>query len=157
MAVDISRRITNHFPRTEALLQADTDIDYATAKTDAIADSKIELYGETTVPSESDMVDVIRMQVADLATIALIPLAKNHYAHERQRSKSNREGENVQYYDLLDMLDELKADLENDVADRQTAVDNAIGSSSKPRSVPGVSHDGPMVNPTTRALLRGLP
>lgn len=157
MAVDISRRITNHFPRTEALLQADTDIDYQTAKVDAIADAKIELYGETTVPSEADIVDIIRMQIADLATIALVPLAKNHYAHERYRGKSNREGENVEYYDLLDMLDELKRDLENDISDRQAAVDNAIGSSAKPRSVPGVSHDGPMVNPTTRALLRGLP
>jgi len=157
MAIDISQRITNNFPQTEAELEAEDSIDYARAKTDAIAEAKRKAYGRTTVPSESDIPDVVGEWVADQATIKLIPLAKEHYSLGRYLSKNNTRGENVRQYDLLRMLDGLREELEQDCAGKWTLVEDLIGSSAAPTDVPQVSTADLIVDPLDRALLRGLP
>jgi len=157
MAIDISQRITNNFPRTEAALQAETSIDYAQAKLAAIAEAKRKAYGRTTVPSESDIPDVVGEWVADQATVKLIPVAKEHYSLERYLSKNTTRGENVRQYDLLRMLDGLREELEQDCAGKWSLVEDLIGSSAAPTDVPQVSTAGLIVDPYDRALLRGVP
>ncbi len=157
MAVDLSQRITNNFPRTEAGLQAEDSLDYAQAKGDAIAEAKRKAYGRTTVPSESDIPDIVGEWIADQATIKLIPIAKEHYSLDRYRSKSTNRGENVQHYDLIRMLDGLRDELEADCARKWPLVEDLIGSSAAPSEVPQVSTADLILDPVDRALLRGIP
>jgi hypothetical protein len=157
MAIDISQRITNNWPRTDAALTADSDIDYATAKTDAIAEAKRRAYGRTTVPSESDIPDIVGEWIADQATIKLIPIAKEHYSLKRYLSKSTNRGENEQQYNLMSMLDGLRQELEGDCARKWPLVQDLIGSASAPSEVPAVSTADLIVDPVDRALLRGIP
>lgn len=157
MAIDISQRITNTWPRTEAELQAETSIDYATAKADAIAEAKRKAYGRTTVPSESDIPDIVGEWIADQATIRLIPVAKEHYSLERFQSKSTTRGENVQHYDLIRMLDGLRDELHAECAEKWSLVEDLIGSSSAPTDLPQVSTADLILDPVDRALLRGVP
>jgi hypothetical protein len=157
MAIDISQRITNTWPRTEAELTAETDIDYAQAKLDAIAEAKRKAYGRTTVPSESDIPDVVGEWIADQATIRLVPVAKEHYSLERFQSKSTNRGENVQHYDLMRMLDNLRDELEAECAEKWSLVEDLVGSSAAPSELPEVSTAGLIVDPYDQALLRGLP
>jgi hypothetical protein len=157
VAIDISHRITNHFPRTEAALSADSAIDYSQAKDDAIAEAKRKLYGTATVPAEADLPDVVGEQIADLATIALIPISKEHYAIVRYRRKSNSQGENVEQYDLISLLDDLADDLRAACAERADDVEELVGKASSPTTLPQVSVNGLIVNPYDRALARGLP
>lgn len=155
MAVDISQLITNNFPRTEVALIADTDIDYAQAKTDAIARAKRKAYGSATVPAEADIEDIVGEWVADQATILLIPVAKEHIAYTRNLQQSNRQGENINRYNLLRMLDKLKAELEVDCAEKWPLVEDLIGSSALPAAVPEVSVEGMPFDPVQRAWARG--
>jgi hypothetical protein len=157
MAVDLSQRITNNFPRTEAGLQAEDSLNYAQAKRDAIAEAKRKAYGRTTVPGESDIPDVVGEWIADQATVRLIPIAQEHYSLERYRSKSTNRGENVQHYDLIRMLDGLRDELEADCNQKWPLVEDLVGSSAAPSEVPQVSTADLMLDPVDRALLRGLP
>ena len=157
MAIDISQRITNCFPRTEAELQAEESIDYAQAKLDAISEAKRKAYGRTTVPSESDIPDIVGEWIADQATIRLIPVAKEHYSLDRYLSKNTNRGENVRQYDLLRMLDGLRDELEQDCAEKWTLVEDLIGSSAAPTDLPQVSTADLIVDPVARAVLRGIP
>lgn len=157
MAIDIDQRITDNWPRTDAALVADSTIDYATAKTNAVSRAKREAYGTSTVPSEADIPDLVGEWIADKSTIRLIPVAKEFYAHSRYRTKSNPQGENVGYYDFLRMLDDLQSELDADCAANWPLVENLIGSSSLPNETPAVSVEGMMLDPVTRAQLRGVP
>jgi len=157
MSIDLAQRITNNFPRTEAELEAEDSIDYAQAKLDAISEAKRKAYGRTTVPSESDIPDIVGEWIADQATIRLIPVAKEHYSLDRYLSKNTNRGENVRQYDLLRMLDGLRDELEQDCAEKWTLVEDLIGSSAAPTDLPQVSTADLIVDPLDRALLRGLP
>jgi len=157
MAVDIAQRITNNWPRTEALLNAVDDIDYAAAKTAAIASAKRKAYGTATVPSESDIPDLVAEWIADTATIMLIPIGKEHYALTRYRSKNNQTGENISHYDFLGLLDDLKAELEHECAERWPKVEDIIGKSFAPHAEPAVSTDGLLLDTVNRAWNRGIP
>lgn len=157
MAIDISQRITNSWPRTEALLAEDTNIDYPAAKAAAIASAKRKAYGTATVPADADIPDLVGEWIADTATIALIPVGKEHYALTRYRSKNNQAGENISNYDPLRLLDDLKKELERECAERWPRVEDSIGKSFNPRAVPDVSTDGMLLDPVTRAWNRGIP
>jgi len=157
MSIDLVQRITNNFPKTEAELLAEETIDYAQAKTDAIAEAKRKVYGRATVPSESDIPDIVGEWIADQATIRLIPIAKEHFSLDRYLSKNTTRGENVRQYDLLRMLDSLRDELEQDCAEKRTLVEDLVGSSSAPTELPQVSTAGLIVDPYDRALLRGVP
>jgi hypothetical protein len=157
MAIDISQRITDNFPRTEALLLAEDDIDYPTAKANAIASAKRSAYGTATVSSEADIPEIVAEWIGDQATVYLIPIAKEHYSLTRYRSKNNRQGENVSNYDLVRMLDSLKDELEAACASRWPKVEDLVGKSMLPRDLPEVSVAGMMLDPMARAQSRGLP
>lgn len=157
MAIDIGQRITNTFPATEANLRADADIDYQQAKQDAVAEAKRKAYGRAAVPAEADIPDVVGEWIADQATIRLIPLAKEHYSLKRARSRSNEQGENETWYDLLGMLDALKAELERECAERWPLVEDVIGRAAAPSNVPKVSVNGLILDPLARAVERGVP
>jgi len=157
MAIDISQHVTNNWPKTEALLSADSDIDYATAKTAAIARAKRDVYGTATPPAEADLEEIVAEWIGDKATIYVIPLGREYYSLERYRQSNNPRGENVTRYDLLQMLDGLKAELEAVCAAAWSEVEEIVGSSVAPVAVPQVDHDGPLLNATDRALARGLP
>ena len=157
MPVEIGQRITDAWPKTEALLVAATDIDYETAKDNAISWAKREAYGSNTVPDEADIPDMIAEWIADKAVIRLVPMAKEFYALTRDRSKSNQQGEQRSSYDLLQMLDDLKAVLVAECASNWPKVEDLVGKSMSPQSSPSVSTDGLTIDPFTRALARGLP
>jgi len=157
VAIDISQRITNHMPRTEAALSADTEIDYAQAKVAAIAEAKRKIYGTATAPAEADIADLIGEQIGDMATISLIPMAKEHYAIVRYRRRSNQQGENFEQYDLLSLLDDLAEDLRAAIAARADEVEESIGKSANRTSVPLVSTAGLILDPLDRARARGIP
>lgn len=157
MAIDISHRITNHFPRTEAALSADSTIDYGQAKDAAIAEAKRKLYSTATVPADADLEDIVGEQIADLATVSLLPIAKEHYTLTRYRRKSNSQGENVEQYDLVALLDALTEDLRAACAERADDVEELVGKASSPTTLPVVSVDGLILNPYDRALARGIP
>jgi len=158
MTVDIAQRVTNHWPKTEAFLSADTGIDYAQAKAAAIVEAKVRIYGTSAaVPAEASIPEVAGLQIADLATIVLIPLGKEHYAIQRHRRQSNREGQTIEEYDLVGLLEDLRRDLEGDCARRADEVEDAVGSSSSPVAVPKVSVSGMMLDPMIRAQARGIP
>jgi len=157
MAVDIAQRITDTYPRTEGLMIADSDIDYPAAKFNAIASAKRAAYGTTAAPAEASIPDLVAEWIADKATTFLIPIAKEMYALTRNRSKSNRAGDNISNYDLIAMLDGLKAELDADCASRWPVVEDLVGRSLQPRSTPQVSVDGMMLDPMIRAQTRGVP
>ena len=154
---DIEQLVTDNYPKTEVELLGDSSIDYLQAKRDAIERAKQQAYGRLSVPVEGDIPDVVARWIADQATIRLIPVAKEHYSLERYLSSSTTRGENVQRYDLLRMLDGLRAELEADCARLWPRVEDLIGSSAAPTDVPQVSTSSLIVDPVGRALLRGVP
>jgi len=157
VSIDISQYVTNNWPSTEALLEADTGIDYVTIKAAAIAAAKRDAYGTATVPAEADIPDIVAEWIVDKATVRLIPIGREWCAINRYRSKNNRAGDTLSNYDLLQMLDGLKAELEAECAQAWPEVEALIGKSASPVGVPVVSHEGAMLDATTRALARGLP
>lgn len=157
MSIDISQHVTNNWPSTEALLEADTDIDYALAKDAAIAAAKRDAYGTATVPAEADIPDIVAEWIGDKTTIRLILLGKEWYSLNRYRSKGNRAGDTLSNYNLLEMLDGLRDELETTCAQAWPEVEDLVGSSVTPVAVPAVSHEGAMLDATARALARGLP
>lgn len=157
MSVNISQHVTNNWPSTEALLEADTGIDYAAIKSAEIAAAKRDVYGTATAPAEADIPDIVAEWIGDRATVRLIPVGKEWYAINRYRSKSNRAGDTLSNYDLIAMLDGLRDELQAACAEAWPEVEELVGSSVTPVSVPAVSHEGAMLDPTARALERGLP
>lgn len=157
MSIDISTHVTNNWPSTEALLEEDTGIDYAAIKTAEIAAAKRDAYGTATVPAEADIPDIVAEWIGDRATVRLIPVGKEWYAINRYRSKSNRAGDTLSNYDLIAMLDSLRDELVADCAAAWPEVEELVGSSVTPVTVPAVSHEGGLLDSTARALARGLP
>jgi len=155
MAVNISERVTNNWPLTEAKLAADADVGYADLKKAAIDDAKREVYGTSTVPSESDIPDIVAAWIGDKATIMLIPVAKEWYAINYYRSQSNDRGDNVDRYDIMRVLDGLKTELQRDCDENWSEVQELVGKNAAQVAVPTVSHDGTIINPTARAVNRG--
>lgn len=153
MAVDIGATMTISWPKTEALLVADTTIDYTAQKLAAIERAKVELYGSTTPPDEADIPSVAGYWIADRALIFLIPVGKEYYGTKRKRS-DNVDGASVAYYDLLSMLNDLQRELESSVISKR---DDALASISAlaSESGPATSGAGMAVSPMSRAMLRG--
>lgn len=156
MSISISQRITNNWPSTEAKLTGDTGIDYATAKTDAINDAKREAYGTATPPSEGDMEEIVAAWIGDKATIMLIPLAKDWYAINWYQRQDNTRGDTVQRYDIMAVLDGLRSELQRDCDANWPEVQELVGKNVAQVAVPTVSHEGPIVDATARAVARGL-
>ena len=154
MAIDIDTQVTANWPKTETLLEADAEVEYSTQKAKAILRAKIDVYGsEADIPAS--IPDKVAMWIADKATIYLIPLAKEHYAIERRRSES-KQGATTTHYDLLAMLDGLKAELEEACALTHDEVMALAGAWTESDTVPAVSTDGMLVDPVARAVMRGL-
>jgi hypothetical protein len=154
VAIDISAQITANWPKTEAKLDGDSEVAYSTQKAKAIARAKIDVYGsEADVPAS--IPDKVATWIADRATIYLIPLAKEHYAIERTRSTS-KQGATTAHYDLLAMLDALRAELEEACALAHDEVMALAGAWSESDTVPAVSTDGMLIDPVARAVRRGL-
>ena len=155
MAVDISAEVTRIWPTTETTLAADSDVDYATQKTLAIAKAKRVLYGGTAViPAEADIPELAAYWIADQTCVLLIPLAKDYYM-SKQRLSDAKEGATITYYNKVQELEKLKQELDASLAgNKQDALD-AISSATVTDDVPAVSSKGMMIDPLERAMMRG--
>jgi len=154
VAVDISACVTANWPATEALLEADSDISYATHKASMIAKAKRKLYAAKSVPSESSIPEQAGYWIADQATVYLIPLAKSWYAENSQLSE-NKDGATISWHDRIAMLDGLKAELQAALNDGESGARDAISAREVAESVPEVSGKGMAVDPLNRAMKRG--
>ena len=155
MAVDISALVTANWPSTEALLGADSDIDYASHKANLIAKAKRKLYAAKGVPSnEADIPEQAAYWIADQATVYLIPLAKSWYVENSQLGE-NKDGANIQWHDRIAMLDGLKAELEAALRYGLEQAQDAIDAQEVTENVPAVSAKGMVVDPMGRAMQRG--
>jgi hypothetical protein len=160
MALSIAVAVTANFPRTEALILADATvnaIDYDVVKASSIERAKRDAYGTRTPPSESAMEEIVAQWIADRATILLIPVALEFVGYTHYRSRSNKQGDQIENYDLSEMLKALREELEASCSRTRDQVESIIGSAAQPRSLPKISNAGAMINPTDRALARGLP
>jgi len=156
MSVDIPAQITANWPKTEAKLSADNDVDYATQKTLAVERAKIDVYGSASAtPAEATIPDKVALWIADKATCYLISVAKEYYGMERRRSEG-KQGATTTHYDLLDMLDRLRQELEEACALAYNEVMELAGSWTAENDVPDVSYDGMLIDPVARAAKRGL-
>lgn len=154
MAVDISAQVKSTFPTTETTLTADSDVDYAEQKTRAISRAKRKLYGTRTIPAEADIPEMAGYWIADQAVVFLIPLAIDYYMN-KQRISDSKEGMNITYHNKVNALQELKSQIEADLAaDKQAALE-AIDSSVRGDDVPAVSFNGMAADPLVRAMERG--
>lgn len=155
MSVNIRSTITANWPTTEGvLIQAGEEVGYAAQKHAAIARSAAYLYGDSTIPAESEIPTVAAYWIADQACIYLIPLARDYYSLKFRRDE--RDGEaSVTYYDLLSQLDKLESKLEKRVEDTLEAAQTATRvRSRRAGDTPVVSVAGLMVDPVTNARRR---
>lgn len=153
----ITDLITSIWPDTEAKLEAETGLDYATHKTRAITRASKALYGEGTVPAEADIPQIARYWIADQAVVYLIPVARDWYMNHTRRSDS-KENANFTFHDRLAALDRLKRELKADLKAGEEAALNAIDDTEAPdeaEDTPAVSQAGLLVEPATRAWRRG--
>jgi len=154
MAIDIFAEVSRIWPTTEAALTADTTVDYADQKARAIARAKRVLYGAATVPDEPDIPELAAYWIADQATALLIPLARDWYM-SKQRLSDAKEGTTISYYNKVDTLSKLEAELKASLAENKESVLEAISSAEVVDSVPMVSVAGLMIDPLERAMARG--
>lgn len=167
MAVDISQAITDIWPVTEKTLLSVKDpsdetitdyYGYATAKTNSISRAKTTLYGDgVTVPAEADIPDIAAYWIVDQAVVYLISLAIDFYMVKYRQSDS-KDDANFSYYDKIASLQNLKAELESDMAKTKDNVLDAISDADAPEayySSPAVSTDGLLIDPVRRANRRG--
>jgi hypothetical protein len=155
VAVDISALVTANWPTTEALLEADSDINYAVRKADVIARAKRSLYVGKSVPSsEDDIPEEAGYWIADKATVLLIRLARSWYAENSQLAE-NKDGANIEWHDRIAMLDGLKAELEAELRETLEYAQDAIDAQEVTENVPAVSSKGMAVDPLGRAMQRG--
>jgi len=154
----ISALITAIWPVTDSKLAADTTIDYATAKTNAIARAKRSLYGTADIPpDEGDIGERARDWIADKATLFLIPVARDWYMNNTRQSDS-KENASISYYDRLAALNQLEAELKASVNENLEDALDDIDASDAPESLdvtPAVSVEGLLFDPTGRAYYRG--
>lgn len=154
MAVDISALVTANWPSTEALLVADSDVDYDVHKANLIAKAKRKLYAAKTVPDEDDIPERAGYWIADQATVYLIPLGISWYL-ENTRVSENKQGANITFHNRVDALRDLKAELEADLREGLDGAQDAIAAREVRDSTPAVSDDGMAVDPLGRAMQRG--
>jgi hypothetical protein len=150
--------ITDNWPVTEGILShATTGIQgFSGIKTRAVERAGFELYG-TAMPLESEIPTIAKQWIADKATIRMIPVGIDYYATNKRRTDS-MQNMTITYYDRVRQLQDLRDELEADC--RMTLDDalNAIDDSDAPEeieSAPSVSVSGLLVDPTSRAYLRG--
>lgn len=160
MSVDIIAAITSVWPTTEAKLSNATeapDVDYPTQRALAIQRAKHALYGTTTIPAEADIPDTAAYWIADKAVVYLIPLARDYYM-SKQRISDSKEGATITYYNKLKELDQLKTELESDLAVNLAAAQEAVSvGEGEAEETPGVSTAGMMIDPAARAYARSVP
>ena len=160
MTVNLSDEIARVWPTTEATLLDAADVGYSARKLLAIERAKRALYVTETVPTdEDDIPDIAKYWIADQATVYLIPLAKDYYM-SKQRLSDSKEGATISYYDKVQALDKLRAELEASLsagrADALTAIDSSVAE-DEVDDTPAVSIAGMMVDPAVRAYNRGYP
>jgi hypothetical protein len=154
----IDALVTAVWPVTDATLVADTSsLDYAAAKVAAIARAKLALYRTRAIPTlEADIPEVARYWIADQAVVFLIPAATDYYM-VKQRLSDSKENANFTYYDKVQALLALKAELERacreGLEDALAAI--ATGSESVQKNYPAVSTRALLVDPLQRARRRG--
>ncbi len=151
----ISERIADNWPVTEATLSSEVT-GYGAIKLRAIARATRELYGSAV--AEADVPDGALQWIADKATVYLIPVGIDYYADQYRKSDS-KDGMTVTYYDRVEQLKSLRSELEADCLSTLKAVLDEIDSPSAPESVPSVpavSTEGLLVDPTARAHERGV-
>lgn len=171
MAVDISQAITDIWPVTEYTLlhtedlEADDPLDsdafgYATAKTNAIAKAKTNLYGDgVSVPAEASIPEVAAYYIADQAVVYLCSFAIDFYMIQHRLSDS-KDDANFSFYDKAAELRQLKSELMADMAKVKDDVLDSINDADAPEaysSSPSVSTDGLIIDPANRARRRGYP
>ena len=154
MSVDISAQVTAVWPTTEASLTADSDVSYAANKVLAIARAKRQLYQSKTVPAEASIPEVAAYWVSDQAVVYLIPLAIDWYKNNARLSDA-KEGATVTWYNRVEALENLRSQLEAELAQNLEAARLVISAQETTESVPSVSHKGMMVDPMDRAMKRG--
>lgn len=154
MAVDISALVTANWPTTEALLEDDSNVDYAIHKANLIAKAKRRLYGAKSVPSEASIPEQAGYWIADQATVYLIPIAISWYL-ENTRLSENKEGGTVTFHNRVEALRQLRMELEAALRDGLEQVQDAISAQERSENVPVVSTKGLAVDPLSRAMQRG--
>jgi hypothetical protein len=155
----ISELVSDNWPVTEGVLSDRTNgvPGFVDTKIRAIARATRELYGSVTAPAEGEIPEIAKQWIADKATVRLIPVGVDFYATNRRKSDSVQ-NMTVTYYDRVRQLQELRDELEADCRDTLGAALNAIEAGNAPAEVdpaPVVSVDGLLVDPTSRAYLRG--
>lgn len=154
MSVDIGAQVTAVWPTTEVSLTADSDVSYAANKVLAIARAKRQLYQSVTVPAEASIPEVAAYWVSDQAVVYLIPLAIDWYKNNARLSDA-KEGATVTWYNRVEALENLRSQLEAELAQNLEAARLVISAQETTESVPSVSHKGMMVDPMDRAMKRG--
>lgn len=154
--MSLAALVTANFPVTEAALTAYPAIDYASVKNGAIERAKRDLYGAgVVVPSESDIPDVAHYWIADKATLYLIPAGVDYYMNQHRLSDS-KENANFSYYDKVQALRDLEAELKAAVERNRAAAEAAINAQLEPiAETPAVSVRGLLLDPMARAYGRG--
>lgn len=161
MAVTIEDEITGNLGGATAAALATyydgegSQADWDTLTDNAIARATLDAYGDVAAPAT--LPDLVAYWVADKATLYLIPSAIDYYQAEEHAATAAGDV-SVREYDkvasLRDLRDSLRARcLENEAAVQ--AIVNPPSSTSYYRSVPGVSIDGLLVDPVSRARARG--
>lgn len=154
----IAALVTDNWPVTEANLQTGDNAvsDLANIKLRAIERSSYDLY-KAAPPVEDDIPQIAKQWIADKATVYLIPVAIDFYATHKRKSDS-LQNMTVTYYDRVAQLKDLRAELEAACRENLDAALNAIDAADAPdevASAPAVSVSGLLVDPTSRAYLRG--
>lgn len=155
MAVDISALVTANWPTTEALLSADSNLDYEVHKAVLVNKAKRRLYQAKSVPSsEDDIPERAAYWIADQATVYLIPVGISWYL-ENSRVSENKEGATITFHNRVQALKDLRTELEADLREGLEAAQGAIDAREVSESTPAVDHDGMAVDPLSRAMGRG--
>lgn len=154
----VSELVGFNLPQTEADLTADTGIDYTGIKASVIARAKLDVYGLTSAPAEADMPYLVLYQIADKATIFLIPSAEDYYK-TKARMSDVKDGASFAYYDRIDTLKSLMMDLKTRIAGNASAVAGLVSgvkgvTLAASAGLPAVSGDGRHVTPDPQKIGR---
>ncbi|HNT78499.1 MAG TPA: hypothetical protein PKH77_26095 [Anaerolineae bacterium] len=154
--MSLAALVTANFPITDAALTAYSAIDYASVKNGAIERAKRDLYGAgVSVPEEIAIPDVAQYWIADKATLYLIPAAVDYYMNQHRLSDS-KENANFSYYDKVQALRDLEAELKAAIERNREAAEEAIRERTESiPETPAVSVRGLLLDPTGRAYRRG--
>lgn len=121
----------------------------------AVARATLDAYGDVAVPDT--LPDLVAYWVADKATLYLIPSAIDYYQTE-QHAATAAGDVSVREYDKVASLRDLRDSLRARCLEKEAAVQAVVNPPSLTsyyRNVPGVSIDGLLVDPVSRARARG--